>query len=158
MKHATELKLQAWVDGELNPRAARRIARQVEIDPAARELAAGLRGARHALRVGEPQRFVAESREFYWSGIRRRIELAENTADAGHCNRKGFLRPWLRWLAPAGALAVSAFLLYTVGTPQPSGLETLEIATEIDNPLDDVSSVTFRSEQDHMTVVWISMK
>jgi len=74
MKHEVELKLQAWMDGQLPGPEAAEIARLAETDAEARALLTELQQTRAALAGFESEIKVPESREFYWSKIARAID------------------------------------------------------------------------------------
>jgi anti-sigma factor RsiW len=150
------LKLQAWVDGQLPEAEARRVAAWVRNHPEARDLAGQLDALRSALRSAEPEYPLPLSREFYWS----RIEQAIRRAQAQPVPAPTAL-PWQTWLlrllAPAAILAVFALFvaaptLRTHGHPHRLG------SAEIESPLEDMSSFTFRSESEGMTVVWVNTR
>ncbi len=153
MSGGEALKTQAWLDGELPPAEAAAIARLVNNDAAARDLSTELRQTTAALAVGEPVRPVPESREFYWSKIERAIRAAEDSRPSA--SRPAWWRSLARWLVPAGftaALAVWVASPYLHQRQQGSWVS----GAEIESPLNDVGSFTFRSEAERMTVVWIS--
>jgi len=106
----------------------------------------GLAGCREA-----PQS-LPESREFYWSKLQRALEGTGTGATATDGGPVPSLR-WLRWLLPAGLAAALALVLYTAKPPPPqnAGLTS----TEIDSPQEDWGTITFRSDREQMTVVWI---
>jgi len=156
MTREQALQVQSWVDGELPPSQVGKVAAWVEQDPEARAIAEELRAARRVLVECAPEHRVPDTREFYWSQIARGIALAEAPAQS---RRAPFAWPiWTRWLAPAGALAAVAvaMLLWTGvfsgSRPQPVYLAT---GDEIETPLEDVASFTFRSESECMTVIWV---
>jgi anti-sigma factor RsiW len=149
MKHEIEIKLQAWLDGELSAPEAAEVKRRVAADPDAASLLTELRQTREALRAGEVERVVPESREFYWSKLQRAI-----TAQEPKPSRPEAV-PWQRWLRvllPLGAAAAVALLL-SVPT---SRTGSTAVAAEIENHLDDMGSFSFRSESEGMTVIWIA--
>ncbi len=153
MNHETELKLQAWLDGELPSAEAREAAALVDRDPAARELWEELRATRSALHANEMERELPATREFYWSQIERQIsqlEAAENAAPRPH-----WFSAWVRYGAPAAILTALAVMVVAPNlrvSPPPS----VASRAEVESPLDDISSFTFRSESEGMTVVWVS--
>lgn len=153
MNHQDALLLQSWVDGEISAADARRAAQLAEHDPEARALVAELRNTRSWLAAGEPHRVLPESREFFWSKVEREIQGPIARVPA----RKpaSWNRWFLRWFAPAGAVAVLAFLLLSPAFETGGWLKPVRGA-EIESPQEDVSSYTFRSESDRMTVVWIN--
>ena len=154
MNHEAALKIQAWVDGELPAPAARQVAAWVERDPDAATLAATLRHARSALREGEPEYSAPVSREFYWSAIERRIDGRQTPQR----QTPGAPFAWLaRWFIPAGILAALTLAL-VLPALRDQFAPPLKWASEIESPLDDISSVTFRSESEGITVVWVNAR
>src|SRR2546425_134197 len=77
MKFENELKLQAYLDGELSARETKAVAELVTQDTTARELLAELRFTKNALAGNEPEVKLPESREFYWCKIQREIQRLE---------------------------------------------------------------------------------
>jgi hypothetical protein len=64
---------------------------------------------------------------------------------------------WFRFLAPAGALAALAvFVGIALRTPEKlSTVVAWDDSHEIETPLEETSSFSFRSEAAAMTVVWV---
>jgi anti-sigma factor RsiW len=155
MNQETALRLQAWVDGELPPGQASEVAEGAMRDPAAQALVAELRNTRAALAEGEVPRPFAGSREFYWSKIERDIRRAE-PVEADTPSSVSLARI-LRFLAPAGVLAAIALVLTAPALRSKPDASPVARA-EIESPLEDVSSFTFRSESERMTVVWINIR
>lgn len=159
MNSDTQLKVQAYLDNELSPGEARQVAGLISSDREAREWYALLRSTKELLRTHPPEHKLEDSREFYWSQIQRRIESAERAPAPSS------VRPlWIRLLAPlAGTAALFALLLSVMNQPrvvdQPREvLAARPIHGEIEDLASDLSSVTFRSEQDGVTVVWLSSR
>ena len=157
MNRELELKLQAWVDGELSGREEAEIARLAVEDPAAQSLAGELRGAKSFLRGNEPEYIVPETREFYWSKIQREIERDAQAADpAEHrASLAEILLSWRRFLAPAAGFALVAFLAvggikYMTGADPAS-----KVLAEVENLSEHTSSFSFRSQSENMFVVWV---
>jgi hypothetical protein len=131
-------------------------------DREAQELFAELRAAKEFLAGNEPGIKLDESRDFYWSKIQRQIQRVE---------REPAPRPaawWLRLIAPlAGTAALFALVLSVMN---PGGTQVAEVRREsvnlaprpihgeIEDLAPDVSSVTFRSEKDGVTVVWLTAR
>ena len=83
INHETELKLQAYLDGELPAGEAKAIADLLGRDAGAKALYQELRIAKSFLVENELERALPESREFYWSKIQRQIERVESTQADG---------------------------------------------------------------------------
>ena len=156
INHETELKLQAYLDGELSAGEAKAIADLLGRDAGAKALYQELRIAKSFLVENELERALPESREFYWSKIQRQIERVESTQADG-LTEPAASRWWPRFLAPAGVLAALAvFVVVVLRSPQ-SGRTFLALddSHEIETPLEETSSFSFRSEAAAMTVVWV---
>ncbi len=156
INHETELQLQAYLDGELSAGEARAVAEFLERDAGAQALYRELTTAKALLAKNELERKLSDSREFYWSKIRRQIER-EESSPAKASKEPALARWWSRFLAPAGVLAGLAILLVVV-LQSPEGGKTLlalDDSHEIETPLEETSSFSFRSEAAAMTVVWV---
>ncbi len=153
MTRETQLKLQAWLDGELPAADAREVRRLVERDPDAAALARELQLARQWLAAGETLRSVPETREFYWAQIARHL-TPRGTAMPVLPQPARDWRRWLAWLAPAAAVLVCLGLwLFPRLASLPSATAR---APEIETPADDLGTFTFRSDTEQMTVVWVN--
>src|SRR6516165_10549542 len=121
MDDKAQLKLQAYLDGELPEGEARELATGLAQDQEAAALLAELRQTRDAIAGSEQVRALPESREFYWSKIQRAIERAEAPAPqpAGVSGWVGALR---RFLVPVTGLALldEAGFIATRGTGEPT--------------------------------------
>jgi anti-sigma factor RsiW len=145
-----QLELQAYLDGEIQGRAARRVADWMATDPEARALAAEVQMTKAALAGNEPERAVPETREFYWSQIRRAIEAAKPVESTpGY----GWLSAWRKYLVPVSSVAVAAVLAigFLMSREDPS-----KYLAEVENLSDYVSSHSFRSRSENVFVVWLS--
>jgi anti-sigma factor RsiW len=147
MKTIDDLKLQAYLDGELNAAEAARVESLLQQDAQAAALVADLRMTRDALVANEPQTTLPESVDFHWSKIAREIERQDHVAAPGRAF--GFAWKWLRYVSPLAAAAAVAVLLVVQSGPRESadGLYT-ESAPE-------VSPVVFQSQEESMTVIWL---
>jgi anti-sigma factor RsiW len=155
MTRETQLKLQAWLDGELPAADAREVRRLVERDPDAAALARELKLTRQWLAAGETLHPVPESREFYWAQIARHLTPRESATPAVWQPAFDWRR-WLAWLAPAAAALVllGVWLLPRLAPPQ----SAVTRAPEIETPSDDLGTFTFRSDTEQMTVVWVNAR
>src|SRR5438094_10004730 len=104
-----QLKLQAFLDGELPDAEARVVANWLAQDQEAVALLAELRQTRQSLAGFEAGVRLPESREFFWSKIEREIERQEEPAPA--VERRSLLARWLRFLIPAGAVAAMVLVV-----------------------------------------------
>ena len=145
------IKLQAYLDGELAGSDARAVASLIETDAAAGALFAELQQTRRLLRGNEPEFRLPESREFFWSKIEREIS---RPAPAVHSGMPAWFLFFRRHLAAATGtcvgLALALFVAFQMNWVSP------DIFEEIENPLEETGSFSFRSESQQMTLVWIS--
>lgn len=145
-----QLKIQAFLDGELAEDEAREVAALIARDREAAALHAELKNTRQALVGAEQGIALPESREFYWSKIRRDIERLEPQAERAPVA----MSAWAmlnRWLKPAFAVAtvlvLGLFLFRQVD--RGNGSDVLVASTEMD-------AITFRDDSDGTTYVWFT--
>jgi anti-sigma factor RsiW len=152
MKQDVELKLQAYLDGELDAAESASVAALLREDAEARALYTELEQLSTALKGNELERRLPESREFYWSRIERELERLERQP---HASIPWWIALIRRNMAAMSGLGVATLLL-VVGAFQLNWVSR-DVLEEIDNPLaEDSTSFSFRSESQKMTVVWIS--
>ncbi|MEW6161592.1 MAG: hypothetical protein AB1813_29525 [Verrucomicrobiota bacterium] len=147
----SQLKLQAYLDGELPPDEAKEIARFLEADPEARDLYLELKSTHQLLSGNEPEIKLPESRDFYWSKIERQIHQLEPQSKAP---ARSPWSGWLRFAAPMAGLAVIAIALLITLNPERTP-QDLSILKTIETPVEDASLISFHSEEAGMTVVWL---
>jgi len=151
MKEELQLKLQAWVDGELAGADAEKMARLAGQDAEARILVAELRGMKAALAGAEMDRAVPETREFYWSKIARQIE-AETRREPAPV--RSSISLWRRFLMPvAGAATVACVALFTLNQHPKSGAYEPFSSTD-----EAMETTTFTDQANGLTVVWLQDK
>ena len=145
-----QLKLQAYLDGELEADDHAEVAAWLARDGGARALLGELQHTRDALAGNEPEQKLGETREFYWSKIQRQIERETKSAEAPRETAS-----WLRWLRYATPLAGAAVLvgMLTVSSRHLPGVMAGETETS-----EQMTAFTFRSQSDPMTVVWLADK
>jgi anti-sigma factor RsiW len=152
MDQEAQLKLQAFLDGELSETEARAMADWVTRDPQAAALLAELRQTSALMAGFETGIKLPESREFFWSKIEREIQRLEKPAPAPAAT------PWLarlrRLLMPATALALITIAGF-VATRQ-SGPHRLAAGVEIETALADTGTFTYRDYDTGTTLVWLS--
>lgn len=147
MNHELEMKLQAWVDGELPGAEARRVADHVARNPEMAELATAMRSVKGALAGNELPVALPESREFFWSKIERDIERQSRPVRAPAPTQAA----WRRWVSPLLGFAGLACILFMAVRPysQPA-------FDEISAMGEGMEAVTFNDQAAGMTVVWLS--
>lgn len=151
MTEEQQLKLQAFIDGELPEKEAREIASWLARDGDATALAGELRNTRGALKGFEPTRPLPESREFYWSKIKREIEhSAPVAAPAPAFSLSTLLR---RVFAPLGAVAMLTIGGFFVMQQMRGGGNP---AVQVNAVLADAGAYTYRDQSQGLTVVWLS--
>jgi anti-sigma factor RsiW len=144
MDYQTQLKLQAYLDGELTGHEAREFSDWLARDGEATKLATELRQTGEALKGFEESIKLPESREFYWSKIQREIARGE-----GPANR--VQTPWLtrlqRFLVPAAAVAVLGV----------AGLLAMpRSAAPFETYLADAGTFTYHDYSAATTLVWLT--
>ena len=144
------LKLQAYLDNEVSSGEARRIANWLSRDAEARQLFQELKGIKAAMAENELTVSVPESRDFYWSKIQRGIESAPAPVA-----RPAVAPWWFRIGLPFAAALATLAVLMSVTTFDLPGLRLRPAVYEIDGSEWDDGSITFHSQSQGMTVVWI---
>ncbi|MFN0067265.1 MAG: hypothetical protein ACKVYV_06470 [Limisphaerales bacterium] len=150
MKHDEILRLQAWMDGQLTGREATEAEALAATEAGTRALAA-LRSARATARAAGAEWPLPETREFFWSRVRRGIEAAEGQTAPAASPTPG----WVRWLLPLGAAAALAVLFLPRPAREAGHADGLAGQT-LQAPLDDVRAVVFHSQSDGVTVIWVA--
>jgi anti-sigma factor RsiW len=156
MNRELELKLQAWLDGELGGREAREVAERLNSDAEARALVAELRLTREMLAENEPEASLTESRDFYWSRIRQRIEQSERETSERPA-QVSWIFAWRRMLVPAAGVALVCFAtMLSLNFFQRQSVDnTLANLVEVENPSEHIGSISYRSPAEKMFVVWL---
>jgi anti-sigma factor RsiW len=148
MKTEQMLRLQAYLDNEVSSAEGREIASWIARDAEAKALYEELKATKSALAPeNELAATVPDSREFYWSKIAREIERVEREPAREYTPRPW----WMRLLAPvAGAAALALFVFTSISTdPKISAVH--QERSDVEN-----GTITFRSKDNSMTLVWIS--
>lgn len=159
MNRELKTQIQAWIDGELDATATPALVRRMDGDPEAVEFAASLRAIRGIVRANEPVRPVPDTRDFYWSQIRRAIESSPREGAEGPVAGRFSPGRWLAWLIPSSAAAAAVLLALRFGagspTVSPDAGERAMVGHVIEAPTTDMNTLTFYSSRDLMTVVWV---
>ncbi|HLX68926.1 MAG TPA: hypothetical protein VKV04_04780 [Verrucomicrobiae bacterium] len=152
MTEEQQLKLQAFLDGELPEKDAREVAAWVARDAEATDLLAELRNTRKALADFEPALKLPESREFYWSKIQREIQRLEPVqAPAKSPSLFTLLRRALLPLGAVAVLAVAGVFAFRQFSTQGGTSHT-----QVNAMLADVGAIHYRDQAQGMTVIWLS--
>ena len=148
MKTEEMLRLQAYLDNEVSSAEGREIASWIARDADAAALYEELKGTKSLLVAdNELPLTVPETRDFYWSKIAREIERVEREPARQHSPRPW----WVRILAPmAGAAALAMFMFTSIST-NPAVSAVHQERSNLEN-----GTITFRSKDNSMTLVWIS--
>ena len=149
MEYQDQLKLQAYVDGELPEAEAREMANRLAQDQAAAALVTELRQTRQAFGAFEEDLRLPESRDFYWSKIKREIERLER-APTPVAARPPLIARLRRFLVPAAGLAllVIAGLVATQNSSEPGA--------PIETALADPGAMIYHDYSAGATFVWLS--
>jgi anti-sigma factor RsiW len=149
MNHEQELKLQAWLDGEMPPHEASRFEEELITLPDARPLIESLKSAKSALQGNELARPLGETREFYWSQIRRRIEQAPRQPQTA--SPWLWLARWRRYLVPAmGAAFVFVLVMNATFHSEP-----VMVPDETADTASGIEATTFHDQAEGITIVWL---
>jgi hypothetical protein len=152
MNLESELNLQAYLDGELSPRQARKVADSLANDQAAQQLLAELKMTKTALAGNEPEAKLPESHEFYWSKIQPEIQRLEQAQPQPV---PSWLAAWRRMLAPVAGMALIAFLtVYSFRTYDALDDPRRHPAV-VENLSEHTGAYSFRSQSQNMFVVWV---
>jgi anti-sigma factor RsiW len=157
MNQEQQLKLQAFLDGELPEREAREILSWTQRDGAAGALLAELKNTRQAMVNSEPHLSLPESREFFWSKIEREIQRREPVAAvAPEISIFTALRRWLLPAVAVGALVIAGMITH-FNVPK----TTVEMVADADTPsvettLANSDATTYRDASEGTTLVWFS--
>lgn len=143
----TELKLQALLDGELDARDVREMEALLANSNQHAALTQELKWTKAAVAGNETVITLPESREFYWGKISRAIEAEERNAVGVAAPERGW---WFKLLYPATGLAAMVAVMFAIsGGRSTEGMDT-ETVTE------DVNAVSFRSDTEKMSVIYVS--
>ena len=146
MDYDVQIKIQAYLDGELPDSEAREVANLLAKDKEAVALHNELRNTRQALSGAEVGIELPESRGFFWSKIKRDIERLE--PDAPMEAAPSIFAAWRRLLVPAGAIAALAVAVLIANRP------VMQVRLEATRS--DPNTFTYRDYSGGATLVWLS--
>lgn len=152
MEEQDQLKLQAYLDGELPANEARDWTDRLAKDPEASALLHELQQTRQSLSGFEAGVTLPESGDFYWSKIQREIALQESMARAQTPSKPAAGWAWLRrLLVPATGVALLIFIgLLTIRGPHPGAGPGMETSFA------DSGAFTYHDYSAGATLVWLS--
>jgi len=152
MNQDIQLKLQAYLDGELPAGEASAVAKLLAADTEARGLVAELTNTRDAIIAHEVEIKVPATREFHWSGIRREIERhARSTPTAAR--EVSIFSTLRRLLVPASGVAAVLLAVMLAGHQfySPGGA----FGEEVETTFEDSGAFTYRDYASGTTLVWM---
>jgi len=152
MTDEQQLKLQAFFDGELPESDAREVSAWLAQDADATALFTELKNTRNALKDSEPQVKLPESREFYWSKIKREIE--RTAAAPAPVPRASLFNRVRRAMMPLGAVAMLLIAGFITFHQLAGGQRPVAMTANV--MLGDPGAFTYRDDSQGMTVVWLS--
>jgi len=157
MTQEQQLKLQAFLDGELPEREAREILAWTQRDAAAAELLAELKNTRQIMMNSEPRLSLPESREFFWSKIEREIQrLDSQPAVAPEPSVFAALRRWLLPAVAVSALVIAGLIAHFHAPPSGVTLVADADAPTVETTLANSEATTYRDASEGTTLVWFS--
>lgn len=147
MNEDLQLKLQAYLDGELPSGETQAVRDLLATDAAARDLLVELTNTRDVILAHEASIKLPESREFFWSKIQREINREAKPTPAPM--PKFSLAAWLhRALVPAGAMAAVAI---AVMLSLPHGGSAVDPSMTSG----DTATFTYHNYDTGSTLVWL---
>jgi anti-sigma factor RsiW len=146
----SELKLQAYLDGELAAREAAEVKDWLARESDAQALFGELRGTSALLAGSELPRPLPESRDFFWSKIQREIERQKPVAKPAVARLSWYAWIQRHFLPISGVALVLCFAGY-FRTPAKAAPQfgEMEVAS------DEMGAYTFRDQQNKMTMIWL---
>ena len=156
MNREQQLKLQAFLDGELPEREAREILAGTQRDHDAAALLTELRNTRQAVVKSKPQTVMPEAREFFWSKIER--EICRPDPSPSVAPPTGIFGGWVRFFFPAVAGAALFIALFRHFDVPKNASETVADAgtSTVETALASAGAATFYDASEGTTLVWFS--
>ena len=151
MNYENQLKLQAYLDGELSESEAREVANWLAKDREAVALHAELRNTRQAMAGQEIGVELPESREFFWSKVRNQIEMEQPEPVRA---APSLLAGWRRFLMPAAAFA-ALMIAFFLANEQFGFLPGSQVA-KLETTRSDPGTFIYRDYSAGSTLVWLS--
>ena len=159
MKPIDPLRIQSLVDGELSASEASAVQRDLAQSADAREIHESLRRLRTAVRENETPRTLPVAGDFYWQKIAERIQTHSLVPGVETEVQREAVFAFLvrRWMPIFGTLAIlfviSGAVWFQFGVA--GGYARLSTNHDIERTSQDVGTISFRSESEGITVVWL---
>lgn len=152
-----KLKIQAYVDGELDKAEAKKVEALISTDAGARAVYEELKATATLLKENEPEVKLSVPRELYWQQIYSKIQQAESEPVSvfeyiSNFVQLAFARRYLVPVTAAIAIFAGIFTVKEIARP------TEDYLVVIENVADEVGSYSFRASSEKMFVVWIYNK
>jgi anti-sigma factor RsiW len=154
MNEELQIKVQAFLDGELSEAEAREISSLIASDADVAALHKELKQTRAALAGFEKRIVLPETREFYWSKIAREIERTEAAQERPTAEPVSIFHWLRRALVPAMGLAVLAVAMFFTLRPGRPAIAPAAGGMEVASV--DSSAMTYRNYESGATLVWLS--
>ncbi len=156
------LQIQAWIDGELPPDQQQRVAQRIASDPEADALRLRLEQTRQLLAGNESTPALPVTPDYFWSQIERRLASADVPPPAPfRTPAASWWSAWWKVLAPAAILlALVPILLRQQPALDPRPAHTFEYNAqfEVASEHPGASVITYQSDTDGLTVVWVDSR
>jgi len=168
MNEKLVIQIQAYLDGELSVEARLQLLARLEKDPEARELCDSLKAEQSLLKgVGESGHELPVAHSYFWKAISDEIQPHPTSSNqAMHKQTTVAFQRWSAWLVPGGVIACIALVMFQKGVfddvldgIESTGKKAARIAPsfhEIDSQQQNAGFISFRSESEGVSVVWIS--
>ena len=169
MNEALAIRIQAHLDGELSQDASKQLLTELESNAEAMELLKAFQAESSLLSsVTEKEHSLPVAHSYFWKGIAD--EIAPDAVSSIHASTGPVVEPWKRWLSwllpAAGAACVALVAIMQGLTPGSIGsksgdgdrskLRRAPSFHEIDSRQQNAGFISFRSESEGVSVVWIS--
>ena len=151
MNNETQFKVQAYADGELSEREAQSLLQQLEGDAEGKALLGELQMTRMVLRGNELEIKLPETREFYWSKIQREID--RSTPASSRAAKWSWWKPIYGRVATGFAAGCALLMITFMAFNEPR--RSSYAMDEVEGTTDEMGSITFHSDKDGMTVVYL---
>ncbi len=156
MNEEFQLKLQAFLDGELSGKEAREVEAALASDSEARALLAELKNANAAFVAFGQDLKLPETREFFWSKIEREIRSLEKQSARDPKSVSAFSAFLRRFLVPAGAFAAIVLAGFLAVEQTGLGRKASDLSGGVEVAMSDSEAFTYNDNAAGMTVVWLS--